>query len=172
MDYKDKIGRYIGLVALVIAIVALFTPTGRGAVQSAAHALGGITNYDSITITPTTYSEGLKVGTSSPSTVNNFIKGTCTIQSTANTIAASSTVNASCQAATTGALTALSGIVNGDLIFLQQPTTTPTTFGGLVFVASASSTAGFIHMKIINNTGDTFTWTSTASSSIPYIAIR
>jgi len=113
----------------------------------------------------------LSVG-STGSTVSNVVTGKCTIHSTATTITASSTSETSCQAATNGTLSALTGVIDGDHCFLGAPTTTPTTFLGLEFYGSASSTSGYIHTIVKNLTGDTFTWTSTASSSIPYTCFR
>ncbi len=108
---------------------------------------------------------------SSGTALTQIKKGTCTIFAYATTIAASSTGNVDCQAGV-AALTSLGDVLKTDLVFIQMPTSTPTTSNGMQYYASASSTSGFISLRVINNTGTTFTWTSQASSSIPYIVIR
>ena len=115
----------------------------------------------------------LTVGTGSWGPISQVNFGTCIIHATSQTIAASSTQEVSCQsAAASAAPTALVGTISaGDLVFMGQPTTTPVTSNGLIFQASASSTDDFIHMRVINNTGGTFTWTAAATTGIPYFSL-
>ena len=103
------------------------------------------------------------------------VSGVCNVHSYANTIAASSTATVDCQSGT-GTLAALDGIpawASGDRVLVQQATSTPTTFLGLhILGVSASNTAGYIELKLANLTGDTFTWSETASSSWNYMFRR
>lgn len=164
METFSKWLAVIGVAMVVSATMAVLVSRDSGNFAGVTHLSGlslGANGLEIIDGGTTT------VGASGTAT-SKMKWGTCTIHSTATTIAASSTAEVSCQGGAS-ALTAISGITAGDAVFVQQPTTTPTTFGGLKFLASASSTAGYIHMKVINNTGGTFTWTSAASSSIPYL---
>lgn len=145
------------LVALLVAGGALLVLNGGGG------NFAGVTHLSGLSIG----TSGLKVG-SSGSTVTSTKIGNCTIFAYATTIAASSTANVDCQGGA-AALTAISGIQAGDFVFVQMPTTTPTTFEGLQLRgASASTTSGYIHLKLYNGTGTTYTWTAAASSSIQY----
>ena len=106
------------------------------------------------------------------SALTNEVFGSCTIFAYATTIAATSTGDVDCQAGAS-ALTAIAGIKMGDAVFASLSTSTPTTVGGLVLESvSASTTSGYIHMKILNLTGTTFTWTAAASSSVKFLSIR
>lgn len=98
--------------------------------------------------------------------------GSCNILSSSNTISATTTATVDC-AGGTGNGTALAGITAGDNVTLQQGTTTSTVWQGMTILgASASSTSGFITLKLYNSTGGTFTWTTAASSSFRYTARR
>lgn len=149
------------VVALVIACVSLYTPHN-------GKIFGGTTNYDTLAST------GLQVGancnngfaTCSGTLESGFNFGTCYVQASSITIAASSTATVDCQAGTTGTQSALTGVSTNDNVSVQFSTTTPTTFQGLtVLGASASSTAGYITMKVYNGTGTTFTWIASASTT-------
>ncbi len=93
--------------------------------------------------------------------------GSCTIWSSATTIAASSTQQVVCQSATNGTLTSgLTGVTSDSICSVRIASSTNTTYGGLVPVGvSASSTPGSIVVGISNQTGATFTWSAAASSS-------
>lgn len=52
----------VGLVALVIAIIACFTPAGQSAIQSTTNALGGVTNYDIVGAVSTLLGPGCNNG--------------------------------------------------------------------------------------------------------------
>lgn len=181
----NTILKYSGVVALVIIAIL----TGKALISSNGVSFGS-TSCDSYTCftylevindlkidaTATyaglaSFTGGVKVG-SSGTTVNGLNYGICYIQASATTISASSTVTVDCQASTSGANTALTGITAGDTVFVKFATTTSTTFAGLsVLGASASSTSGYITMKVYNGTGGTFTWTSGASTT-NYVAYR
>jgi hypothetical protein len=98
--------------------------------------------------------------------LNGFNFGTCYIQASATTITASSTVTVDCQGSTTGGNTALTGVTTNDNVSVNFATTTSTTYSGLsILGASASSTPGYITMKVFNGTGTTFTWSAGASTT-------
>src|SRR3990167_2052747 len=114
--------------------------------------------------------------TTHSSTGTAFVRinfGKCIIHSTSQTIAASTTQAVSCQSATNGTLSALTGISAGDVVFVSATSTWGTTTkGGLLITQSyASTTAGYIHMVLLNNSDQTFTFTANASTSVNYFAI-
>lgn len=96
--------------------------------------------------------------------------GFCNIHAPANTIAATSTQLLGCHAGTSNALSALTGVSAGDSCLLTAPTTTSTgSNGGLVITGvSASSTQGYIDVRVANLTNSTFTWSAAASTSWAY----
>lgn len=177
-DTLTKVAAWAGLLlAVVLTFIVLF----------GSHGLGGSV----IEPLQTDFQNGLKVagslvfdGTSGSPTLTlgtdgtelaSIHTGTGTIWAPANTIAASTTQQVELQSATNGALTAgLTGITADSTCFVTQASTTPgaTAIGGLVVTGVSASTtatadAGSIVVKILNLTGTTFTWGSTASSS-PY----
>lgn len=116
---------------------------------------------------------GPSVSTSNSGTaLQGMFQGNCIILAAATTIAATSTAQVDCQAGASSP-SALSGVQAGDNVFTHATSSWPTTSQGLQIVSSqASTTNGYITMKIFNGTGTTFTWTNTASTSIQYWAIR
>lgn len=187
MNNTQKIPLGILTVVVVLAIVIGYLVGG----SSGAPKVGGtVENF------PVLFSNGLKAGNGSTpqfqisstgaltttgtltlgtngTALNAIQTGTCTIYAYSTTIAATSSARVDCQAGA-AALTAITGIASGDRIFATLASTTvDTTQGGLVLEsAAASTTAGFITLKILNLTGAAFTWVSTASSSISYLALR
>lgn len=176
--------KWAGLVALVLVIVVgirMFFPQTKVIFGAAGNmlaenydpsirynggfntnlpmVLGGLLNVNAGSLFSTTGTQ-----------VNRVNFGTCQIQASANTIAASTTATADCVlAAGTPPGTALTGITAGDIVSVTPSTTTPTTYEGLqVHGASASSTPGYITVNLFNGTGATFTWTSAASTSLQY----
>ncbi len=124
-------------------------------------------------------SGGLTLGTTNTVAGLNF--GTCFIHAYAATIGASTTAQVDCQASQvippTGAGTALSGIVLGDTLPAVKlgSTTVGTLFGGLrLRAAEASTTAGFITLFVENDTGATYTWSTTqnATGTATYLTTR
>ncbi len=183
----------IAVVALIIAIIAMFFPAPhqRG-------VLGGITNYDGLalgadglTVTGATTLSGavtmsaalaltstFQAG-STGTAFNQINSGQCYIKPYATTIAASSTAVVDCQgtaAQSASGISALTGVQNGDRIVATLSTTTSgTTFLGLHIIgAAASTTNGYIVLTLANLTGDTFTWPTTgaASGTAAYISNR
>ncbi len=95
--------------------------------------------------------------------------GVCYIRPYATTIAASTTATVDCQAtalwnASAPSVSALNGIsLNDNIVGTLSTTTAGTVSNGLVLAGiSASSTSGFIVLRITNLTGGVFTWPSTA----------
>jgi hypothetical protein len=106
--------------------------------------------------------------------VNGINYGTCTVLAYATTIAASTTGTVDCQGGQSGAFSALTGVSSGDTVNTFATTTIgSTTFGSVIIAGShASTTAGSIELIIRNNTGATFTWNNTASTSMRYIDLH
>ena len=138
------------------------------------------------------FPNGISVGTGVGATLNKFTvnangtpvsrinAGTCYIKAYATTIAASSTANVDCQAtAAIGTITAtgaaLTGVTDGDIVIAQLSTTTAGTTGqGLqVIGANSSTTAGHIDLRVVNNTGTTYTWSTSgnATGTVNYTAL-
>lgn len=101
-------------------------------------------------------------------------RGLCYIYPYTATIFASSTVQVDCQATaaagTAGAIAALPGVQANDYVQATLSTTTQGTIatgtGGLVLAgASASTTAGYITLRITNLTGAAFTWPTTGAAT-------
>lgn len=158
------------IAVIVVGIIAI----GGYVFPNATGLVGGITNYDTISV------NGLVIGsgcnnfgaTCYGTTLGGVVSGSCTIWDDANTIAASTTGQVECQAATNGTLSAtLQGITSDAHCVLTMASSTNTVSNGLVLGgASASSTAngttiGSIVGQISNLTGGTFTWSAAASSS-------
>jgi len=131
-----------------------------------------------------THSGAMTIG-SSGTAMTRVNTGTCYILAYSATIAASTTATVTCQG--TAAIwnlnqvlaTTLTGVANGDFVLAQLSTTTArvasSVFGGLVIEgASASSTAGYITLRVYNNTGATFTWplTGNATGTVSYIVTK
>lgn len=111
----------------------------------------------------------LTVG-SSGTAIARVNTGTCYIKAYATTIAATSSAEVDCQA--TAAVSAsgiapLTGITFGDAVSATLSTTTAgSVVGGLAITGvSASTTAGYISIRIVNLTGGTYTWPTTGSAT-------
>ena len=166
----NKIILGIAILALIVAGIALVGGNKSTGVLGA----DGDTNYTNMVL-----SGYLKIG-ASPDAINGINEGTCYIRPYATTIGATSTVAVDCQA--TGAWnangpSALTGVTMGDAVNLTLSTTTAQTsgFGGLtVMGASASTTSGYITIRVMNLTGTTYTWpvTGTASGTATYLVAR
>lgn len=162
-----------GIVALLLIIgVGLVVPKTQPAPQQSN--LGGLSERDIQAVS-------LKVG-STGTKVNQVNTGTCYLQPNAATIAATTTVDVTCQGKAlifnpnTVLATALTGVKSGDFVNVTLSTTTASTaYGNIVLAgASASTTAGFITLRITNLTGSTFTWPTTgnATGTASYISSR
>lgn len=158
---------WVALVAVaIIAVLGLFTPIGKSVVSN----FGGITNYDSLTLLPTTATEGLKVGTTTGIAVfNQITSGTCTLQNYAGSFTATTSLNHNCPA---------TGVQAGDKVFVSLPINLAlgvvTQAGNSIYVqgAAASTTAGNITVTLFNNTGTATTSYSQATTSVTWYAVR
>lgn len=157
------------LVALVVvALIAIGGYFKKPQVQQIVGAASG-TFHSNVE----EFASGLRIGVTG--TVNKQQNvGLCYIYPYAATIFASSTVQVDCQATaaggTAGAIAALTGVQANDFVLATLSTTTQGTVaigtGGLVLAgASASTTAGYVTLRITNLTGTAFTWPTTGNAS-------
>lgn len=158
--------KFISGVGIVLALV--LSVLGLVGGHQSAPGLGGVTNYDSVTIAPTTYTEGLKIGTSTPTLVNNLIKGTCNLLGMDTSQAATSTASYDC---------AVTGVVPGDTVIATLGTTTQNTIQGSAIwslqSAKASTTAGYVTFRVTNLTGAAVVPSTTSiGSSTQYLILR
>lgn len=133
MNFIQKNSGVIATVALVIALVGVFTPVG----QSVVSKLGGVTNYDEVDAT------AIKIGGTNGTRIGPIISGTCTGIIANTSITASTTKAFDC---------AVTGVVSGDYVFWQPASTTPAgnNLGFVVTGASASTTSGYVTLLIAN----------------------
>jgi hypothetical protein len=186
----------IGLIVVaLLALAGVFLPQVKG-VKAGAVSPSDIsaTNFTEVTASNgmqigaggltvaaggvTITSGGLTLGTGA-STFSGLNFGSCNIRPYATTIAASSTAQVDCQAAAqfgSGPGTALAGITASDNIQANLGTSTQgTLFGGLrLRTQIGSSTPGWITLFVENDTGTTYTWSTSANASgtAQYIAAR
>lgn len=145
----------IGLVvAIVIAIAGLFAPV----------LPNGQSVYQGIT-TGTNFKYGISVGNTAalgvvPTNFSKILGGTCSLIAGTYTIAASSSIAVDC---------AVTGAVSGDLVQAWFATSTSNGAGWLVTQSSASSTAGFITLRIVNNNGVSLLLPASIASSTNYV---
>lgn len=172
---KASLALGVALVALVVGAGGYFFPA------AVSQALGEI---------GTRFPNGLSVGNSAAvpggvaPTARKFTLGLtgdaigtvnfgqCAIWSGSATITASTTTTVDCSSTGFSGGT-LNGLTAGDPIFAVATTSLSTSFGGVNIIAAvASSTAGYVTLSLANQTGATFTWTNTASSTIRYLDLR
>lgn len=138
MDFLQRNAGIGVLIAIVIAVGAYFYPS---AAQIASN-FGGVTNYDEVDAT------ALKIGGSSGSRVGPIIAGTCALTGMDASASATTTSNYDC---------AVTGVVSGDTVFAQLATTTSSVPNSIVSFAAlsakASTTAGFITVRVANFSG-------------------
>lgn len=153
MNFLQK--NWLSLIAIVIAIVALFTP------------VGGKSLFQGIT-TGTAFPHGISIGNPAtlginPTNIKTFLGGTCSLIASSFTVAASSTVAMDC---------AVTGVTPTDLVFGQLASSTQIGLGGWsVRGASASSTPGFITFSIVNGTGASNIIPANLASTTKYIDV-
>lgn len=152
----NKQNIFIGVVAVIALLLSL---VGLASSSEQPVSLGGTTNYDTVSVT------GLKVGVGcadsntscAGSSVTSIIKGTCNL--VGGTIAATSSAVADC---------AVTGVLDGDLVFATLAT---STANAVIDGARASSTSGFITVRLHNLTGAASS-VSALGSSTAYFVIR
>lgn len=157
MSKKEIILVVVGLVVGIVLGYAYMASQTR---------FGGVTNLDGLAIG----SDGLTVSGSSTfgsggTAIPKILFGTnCTFVGMNVSQAATTTAAYDC---------AVTGVVAGDTVVVQSPTTTPTTAGvggWRITGANASSTSGFITVKWFNGTGGAAIPSATAvGSSTSYI---
>jgi hypothetical protein len=108
------------------------------------------------------FMQGLQIGQRG-SVVANLLKGTCSLIAPSFTVAASTTVAMDC---------AITGVVSGDLVFVQFATSTAAFAGWQVGTASASTTAGYITVGVNNWTGVSGVIPASVASSTKYLIVR
>lgn len=159
----------VSVVAVIIAVTGLFFPklgaakfgdTNYGSLEASSLTIGSTCNNEFSTTCVGTQVRGINIGS-------------CVIFPYATTIAATSTAVVDCQANAVGALAPLPGVLLNDHVQITLASTTSSLAGGLVLNgASASTTPGYITLRVLNLTGTTFTWNAAATTSISYISTR
>lgn len=139
-----------GVVALVILAIIVLVP-------SKEKPLGGYTNSDAIN------TSALKVGASG-ALVGNIIPTTCNLLGMDVSQAASSTASYDC---------AVTGVVSGDYVFASLATSTQNTsvLNWVLAGVRASSTAGYVTMRVSNFSGAAATPSVTAVGSSTVVLV-
>lgn len=145
------------VVAIVIALLAM--GLALSASKSAAGvSFGGTTNYDEVD------ASALKIGGTNGTRLGLLSFGICQLIASTYTVAASTTIGMDC---------AITGVVPTDGVFAQFATSTQIGIGGWsIRGASASSTAGFITVSVVNGTGASNTIPASLASTTKYIVLR
>ncbi len=121
-----------------------------------------VTGATNLTGLITTGSGGLKIGSSGVA-MTQFISGTGALIYSNPSVIASTTLPFDI---------AVTGVIDGDKVFVQTATTTANGAGWLITGASASTTSGFITLRIVNNSGATNVIPRNIASNTPYLIIR
>lgn len=129
MNFIKNNSGVIAVIALVIAVIGIYTPVGKS-------VLGGVTNYDEVD------ASAIKVGGTNGSRLSLIATGTCPLVS-ASSINATSTGTGTCVA--TGALT-------GDTVYVNLATTSTVMTRSWIVQAAVASTDS-ITVLLFNNTG-------------------
>lgn len=138
----------VAVIALIVAILGCYLPVSSAVSNSAHYA--GITNYDEVDASAMRIGSGCNNGVGSSCTasrIDAFNTSTCSLVSSAYTIAATSSALFDCAA---------TGVVSGDRVDVGFATSTVATnlIGWLITGASASTTQnGFITVRVSNLTG-------------------
>lgn len=153
---QSQKGIWVALIAVaIIAIASLFlVVTGK---SGSPVSFGGVTNYDEVD------ASALKIGGTNGTRLGLIAAGNCSLISSNFTFAASSSVAVDC---------AVTGVVSGDYVFAGFATSSANGAGWLVTQESASSTAGFITLRIVNNTGASAIIPASIASSTPYVVLH
>lgn len=179
MNFLQRNAHWIALVALVCAIIGIYTPVGQTVVGVVGTRFPNGVSIGTVAATQGKFNIG-----NSGTAVANLNMGTCYIKPYATTITASSTAIVDCQGTAavgsiTGVTSALTGVTLGDFVQIMLSTTTAGTSANqgelIVAGASASTTAGYITLTLYNATGGTYTWganQTAASGTASYISSR
>lgn len=148
---------WVALIAVaIVAVLGLFTPAGS-AVQNAVNSFGGVTNYDEVDAT------AMKIGGANGSRLGPIIAGSCSLIAPSFTVAASTTVSMDC---------AVTGVVTGDTVFADFATSTVTGNGWAVDGSSASTTSGFVTLRVTNWTGTSSVIPASIASTTDYLVLH
>lgn len=147
---KDNAG-VIATVALIIAIVGVFTPAGQSLIKS----FGGVTNYDEVDAT------AIKIGGTNGSRLGPIMSGTCNLTSDSS-ITATTTGTATCT---------ITGLVAGDYCGVEIATTSVALSRAFVNMGAVAS-ADTCTVRLFNMTGGNLVPSSLNGfgSSTPYWA--
>lgn len=151
---NSKLTVGVALVAVIIAIGALYVAFHNSVSFGAGT---GPQHYQE-----ESFLQGLQIG-SRGTDLKALQKGTCSMIAASFTIAATSSVPVDC---------AVAGAVSGDTVFAGLATSTAVYGGWEVINASASSTPGFITLRLVNNTGASAVIPASIASSTPYLLLR
>lgn len=138
MDYLKQ--NHLSLLIIAYLVIAPFV---------GGHAFGALdrtTIGNPWTFTNTvTLSSTLKIGTNG-ATITELNTTSCNLSNADTSVAATSTGYVYC---------AITGVASGDVVFAQLATTTANAaFGGWsIYSAKASTTAGFVDIRLYNGTG-------------------
>lgn len=140
-------------IAVLLAAIGLFIMLSFH-IPTQTQNYGGVTNYDELDAT------ALKVGGTNGTRIGPFIIGSGALigRNYTNLAASSSLVYD----------IAVPGVVSGDFVEASFATSTSNGAGWLVTQTSASTTAGFITINIVNNTGTAATIPASIASTTEY----
>jgi hypothetical protein len=144
---------WVALIAVaIIAVGGYMFPKAVGGL------FGGANNYDELDAT------AIKIGGTNGSRVGPIITGTgILIAPSFVSLAASTSLAADI---------AVTGVVTGDIVFTQFATSSPNGAGWEIMQSSASTTAGFITIRFVNNTGTTATIPASIASTTQYMVLH
>lgn len=150
-------GIWVALIAVaIIAVASLGIVLTSGSAPSSP-SFGGVTNYDEVDAT------AIKIGGSNGSRIGLIAFGGCNMIASSFSFAASSSVAVDC---------AVPGVVTGDSVEAWFATSSSNGAGWLVTQSSASTTAGFITLRIVNNTGASAVIPASIASSTKYLVLH
>jgi len=170
MNYIKQ--NHLSLLIVLGLIISLFGSASPGVPSLGGNELTKVTNTyqfnNRVTLTASSTARTFKIGETGTQ-VTRVNVGTCYMRPYAATIAATSTALVDCQGTAAwdaNGTSALAGVTAGDFVVVSAATTTESTLAGLhVIAASASTTPGFIQLRVSNLTGTTFTWSTSATAS-------
>ena len=105
---------------------------------------------------------GVQIGANG-SLINNGLIGTCPLIASSFTVAASSSVAMDC---------AVAGVVKGDFVLAMFATSSSNGAGWIISQASASTTAGYLTFRIVNNTGASAVIPASVASTTQFVDLR
>lgn len=164
---QSQKGIWVALIAVaIIAVASLFIVLTKGAPSSSV-SFGGVTNYSEVD------AAALRIGAGCDNGVNSDCAGSragglyfgrgILIASNYTSVAASTTFAGD---------VAVPGVVSGDTVDAWFATSTAVGAGWQIVGSSASTTAGFITVRWINDTGAAATVPASIASSTNYLVLH